>query len=51
MTAGNSTTETELHDAQWFLALSPCQNYRQQGTIALKLINTTLGLCKAEQNK
>ena len=43
--------ETELHDAQWFSSAAPLPELPPTGTIALKLINATLELCKAEQNK
>ena len=43
--------ETELHDAQWFSSTAPLPELPPTGTIALKLINATLELCKAEQNK
>ena len=41
--------ETELHDAQWFSSAAPLPELPPTGTIALKLINATLELCKAEQ--
>ena len=41
--------ETELHDAQWFSSTAPLPELPPTGTIALKLINATLELCKAEQ--
>ena len=43
--------ETELHDAQWFSSAAHLPELPPTGTIALKLINATLELCKAEQNK
>ena len=43
--------ETELHDAQWFSSAAPLPELPPTGTIAIKLINATLELCKAEQNK
>jgi len=41
--------ESEIHDARWFRCDEPLPNLPPEGTIALKLIQTTLELCQRER--
>ncbi|MCX2960768.1 NAD(+) diphosphatase [Rodentibacter caecimuris] len=43
--------ETEIHDAQWFSYHQPLPELPPTGTIARKLIDATLQLCKASDNR
>ncbi len=42
---------SEIHDAQWFSYNQPLPELPPTGTIARKLISTTLELCRAEDNQ
>ena len=41
--------EAEIHDAQWFHCDGPLPEMPPEGTIARKLINATLAICKQEE--
>ena len=43
--------ESEIHDAKWFSYDQPLPELPPTGTIAHKLIHTTLELCRAEDNQ